>query len=224
MAELTLYIGNKNYSSWSLRAWLMLEQAGAAFDEVVLPLDEPGVRVPAILPHSPSGKVPALRHGELTIWESLAIGEYVAELFPEAKLWPEDRGARAVARAVSCEMATGFADVRANLPMNLRRKAPPRPLAEPVARQIARIQQIWRECRERYGAGGDFLFGRFTIADAMYAPIVTRFQTYSVEVDEVARGYMEAIEGLPAMQAWRAAALEEPQRIKAYEAIADGAS
>lgn len=223
MSDLTLYIGNKAYSSWSLRAWLPLRHIGAAFEEVMIPLDEPGVRVPAIHAHSPTGKVPALRHGDLTVWESLAIGEYVAELFPEAGLWPEDRAARAVARAASAEMATGFAELRAALPMNVRRKVPSRPLPEPVARHAARIQELWRSCRSRWGAGGDFLFGRFSIADAMYAPVVTRFETYGVEVDAVARGYMDAVLGLPAMRAWIAGAAEEPQRIKAYEAIADAA-
>lgn len=222
MSDLTLYIGNKSYSSWSLRAWLVLRQSGADFEEVVIPLDEPGVRVPAILAHSPTGKVPALRHGDLTIWESLAIGEYVAELFPAAGLWPEDRAARAIARAASAEMASSFPELRAALTMNVRRKAAPRPLSEPVARNVARIQEIWRDCRARFGQGGPFLFGRFSVADAMYAPVVTRFDTYGVEVDEGARAYMAAVLALPAMQDWFSAARLETRTIKAFEAIADG--
>lgn len=222
MADLTLYIANKNYSSWSLRPWLLLKQAGIDFEEVFIPLGEPGPdRGVRIRPHSPSGKVPALRHGSLVVWESLAIAEYVAELHPAAQLWPEDRAARAVARAVSAEMASGFSNMRAALSMNIRRKLTNYKVSDGAAVDVARVQEIWRTCRESYGQGGPFLFGRFSIADAMYAPVVTRFQTYGVAVDDGARAYMEAVSALPAMQAWVAAAHEEPHVIAAYEAITD---
>lgn len=223
MAELTLYIGNRAYSSWSLRPWLVLRQAEVDFDEVMIPLDEPGVRVPEILARSPSGKVPVLKHGELTIWESLAISEYVADMYPEARLWPASRGTRAIARAVSSEMASGFPAMRAALPMNVRRRVTGTHVSEPVARDIARVQAIWRDCRAHFGAGGEFLFGHFTIADAMYAPVVTRFDTYGVEVDAVSKKYMTAVLGLPAMKSWIAKARDETLVIKAYEAAFDAA-
>ncbi|AUX32524.1 MULTISPECIES: glutathione S-transferase family protein [Sorangium] len=219
MAELTLYIGNRSYSSWSLRPWLALKHAGAEFDEVVIPLRAPGVRTPEIQRHSPSGKVPALKHGALTIWESLAIAEYVAESFPEAKLWPEARDARAVARAVSAEMASSFAALRTALPMNVRRKIQGVAITEAASQDIARVQAIWNDCRSRFGQGGEFLFGRFSVADAMYAPVATRFDTYGVELDAVSRRYVAAILALPAMQEWIAKAREEPHIIEAYEAI-----
>ncbi|MGK4004839.1 glutathione S-transferase family protein [Sorangium sp. So ce1036] len=219
MAELTLYIGNRSYSSWSLRPWLALQHAGAAFDEVMLPLRGPGVRAPEIQRRSPSGKVPVLTHGALTIWESLAICEYAAELFPEARLWPEARDARAVARAVSAEMASGFAALRTALPMNVRRKIQGVAITEAASQDIARVQAIWNDCRSRFGQGGEFLFGRFGVADAMYAPVATRFDTYGVELDAVSRRYVATILGLPAMQAWIAKAREEPHLIEAYEAI-----
>jgi glutathione S-transferase len=223
MAELTLYIGNRAYSSWSLRPWLVLRQAEVDFDEVMIPLNEPGVRVPDIVARSPSGKVPVLKHGELTIWESLAICEYVAEMYPEARLWPASRGARAIARAVSSEMASGFAALRGALPMNVRRKIPGVAVPEAAARDIARVEAIWRDCRSHSGGGGEFLFGQFTITDAMFAPVVTRFATYGIEVDATARRYMAAVLGLPAMKSWVAKAREEPQTIASYEAVGGAA-
>ena len=219
MAELTLYIGNRTYSSWSLRAWLLLKQAGADFEEVVIPLGAPGTRTLEIQRYSPSGKVPALQHGALTIWESLAIAEYVAEIFPAAKLWPEPRDARAVARSVSAEMASSFAALRTALPMNVRRKIQGVAITEAAAQDIERIQAIWSDCRSRFGQGGEFLFGRFSVADAMYAPVATRFDTYGVELDAVSRRYVASILGLPAMKAWVAKAKEEPHIIEEYEAI-----
>jgi glutathione S-transferase len=217
MTKPTLYLGNKNYSSWSLRAWLVLKQSGLDFDEVVLPLRQPPFGTDEILKRSPSGKVPALQHGDLTVWESLAIAEYVAELAPEARLWPEDRAARAVARSISAEMATSFSALRTAMPMNLRREVTPLAPPPEVARDIARIQEIWRSTLRRFGRSGEHLFGRWTIADAMYAPVVTRFQTYGVEADGAARAYMRAASALPAMQAWVAAAREEPHVIAEYE-------
>lgn len=210
MSELILVIGNKRYSSWSLRPWLVLKQAGLAFQELMVTLRQPDTKL-RILEHSPSGKVPLLKHGELIVWESLAICEYLAELAPQARLWPQDAAARAVARAVSTEMHAGFAALRQVMSMDVCRIAPMAEVPADVAADIRRIQAIWNDCRRRFGPGGPFLFGRFSIADAMYAPVVTRFTTYGVAVDDVCRAYMEAIWALPAMREWQAAAeSEEP--------------
>ena len=216
MTDFTIYIGNKNYSSWSLRPWLALKRTGAAFDEVVIPLDEPTTRA-NILRYSPTGKVPALRHGEVTVWDSLAICEYLAEIFPEARLWPADTTARALARAASAEMHSGFAALRRHLPMNVRSSFPNRGVTPEVQADINRITALWRDCRKRFGAGGDMLFGEFTIADAMYAPVVTRFRTYRIELDEVAQSYVDAVCALPALQEWSTAAGNEPMIIESAE-------
>jgi glutathione S-transferase len=216
MADFTLYIGNKNYSSWSLRPWLALKHTGAAFDEVMIPLDEPTTKA-TILRHSPSGRVPALLHGELTVWDSFAICEYLAELFPEAKLWPEAKDARAVARAAASEMHSGFAALRGHLPMNIRSSFPNRGVTPEVQADVNRITVLWRDCRKRFGAGGDFLFGAFSTADAMFAPVVTRFRTYKIELDEVAQAYTDAVVALPAMQEWATAARNEPMVIESAE-------
>lgn len=216
MADLTIYLGNKNYSSWSLRGWLALKHTGAAFEEVVIPLNETSTRS-TILRHSPSGRVPALKHGELTVWDSLAIGEYLAERFPEAKLWPAHVEARAVARSVSAEMHSGFQALRQHLPMNVRSSFPNRGVTPEVQADIIRIGALWRDCRKRFGEGGPFLFGPFTIADCMYAPVVSRFRTYKIETEEVGQAYCDAIMALPAMQDWVAAATNEPMIIEEYE-------
>src|SRR5215472_1242133 len=216
MAEFTIYIGNKNYSSWSLRGWLMLKHTGAALDEVVIPLSEPSTRA-TILRHSPSGKVPALQHGDHLVWDSLAIGEYLAELHPPARLWPEEMKARSVARAVSAEMHAGFAPLRMHLPMNMRSSFPDRGVTPESQADINRITALWRECRSRFGAGGDFLFGHFTNADAMYAPVVSRFRTYKIALEEEAQRYADAIWALAAVQEWFAAARNEPMIIEAAE-------
>lgn len=216
MADFTLFIGNKNYSPWSLRAGLMLRHTGVAFDELVIPLYEPGSRT-ELLRHSPSGRVPALHHGALVIWESLAIGEYLAELFPDADLWPADRSARAVARAASAEMHSGFAALRAHLPMNMRSSFPNRGVTPEVQADINRITALWRDCRKTFAGTGRFLFDHFTIADAMYAPIASRFRTYKVELGSEAADYVEAIWALPAMQGWLAAARDEPMMIDGAE-------
>jgi glutathione S-transferase len=219
MADFKLYIGDKNYSSWSLRGWLMMKQCGAAFDEVIIPLEGPGTRTKAIQAYSPSGRVPALHHGDLVVWESLAIGEYLAEVFPEARLWPGDRAARAVARAVSAEMLSGFAALRSAMPMNVRRKELKLAITPAVADEIARIAAIWKECRRRFGKGGPFLFGAFSNADAMYAPVATRFLTYGVDVDAETRAYVDAVMGLPAMREWIEAARRETTVVEAYEKV-----
>lgn len=216
MAGLTIILGNKNYSSWSLRPWLVLEAAGATYDEIVIPLDQPGTRA-AILAQSPSGRVPCLRHGDVVVWDSLAICEYLNELFPEARLWPERREVRAVARAVSAEMHSGFQALRANLPMKLDASLPGKGRTPEVDADIARIVELWTDCRRRFGAGGPYLFGAWSVADAMYAPVVTRFRTYGVTLEGAAAAYADAAWERPAMQKWVAAARAETHRMKRYE-------
>jgi glutathione S-transferase len=216
MADFTIYIGNKNYSSWSLRAWLMMKATGEPFEEVLIPIYEPQSR-DEILRHSPSGKVPALVHGEVTVWESLAIGEYLAERVPAARLWPEDTAARAVARAVSQEMHAGFAHLRGHLPMNMRSSFPGRGMTEEAQADLNRIAALWRDCRKRFGAGGGFLFGHFTIADAMYAPVVSRLRTYKIDLEEEAQDYADSVWAHPPLQEWAAAARNEPMVIEEFE-------
>ncbi|MBI3517360.1 MAG: glutathione S-transferase family protein [Proteobacteria bacterium] len=216
MAEFTLYIGNKNYSSWSLRAWLVLRQAGVAFEEVLIPLRQPDTPE-KILRHSPSGRVPCLHHGDIVVWDSLAIGEYVADLFPHAQLWPTDPTARAVARGVAAEMHAGFAALRQNMPMNLRGAFPGKGLSPAVREDINRVTALWRDCRRRFAGHKPMLFGDFSIADAMYAPVVARFATYAVVLDEDARDYVRLILDLPAMQEWVEAAKQEPWTIPELE-------
>jgi glutathione S-transferase len=217
MADLTIYLGNKNYSSWSLRGWLMLKRTTVAFDEVVIPLDESSTRE-TILKFSPSGRVPALHHAGNVIWESLAIGEYLAEAFPSFDLWPKDPAARALARTVSTEMHAGFPALRQQLPMNIRSSFPGRDISAEAQSDINRVMSIWRDCRTRFGDGnGDFLFGHFTIADAMFAPVASRFRTYRIETEREAAAYCDALLGMPAMQEWTTAARNEPMIIEKYE-------
>lgn len=206
---LILIIGNKNYSSWSLRPWLVLRQSGLEFAEVRIPLDQPDTR-DRIRQYSPSSRVPALRHDDLTVWESLAICEYIAELAPDRPLWPADAPARAVARAVSAEMHSGFSDLRSQMPVDCRARRP-QTATPAVQRDIDRIVELWQTCRQQFGKTGDFLFGDFSIADAMYAPVVTRFVTYAVPLPPIAQAYVEAIEQFPAMQEWLTAAAAEPE-------------
>jgi glutathione S-transferase len=209
MSSFTLAIGNKNYSSWSLRAWLPLEHAGASYEETVIRLGEPGT-LARLLERSPSARVPVLVHDGVTIWDSLAIGEYLAETLPAAKLWPEDRTARAVARAVSAEMHSGFAGLRSCMPMNVRARMPGLGRTPASLRDIERVRAIWSDCRRRFGQGGPFLFGRFSIADAAYAPVVFRFRTYDVALGDAERAYSDAMLTLPAMQKWAREAEAEP--------------
>lgn len=211
MTQLTLVIGNKNYSSWSLRSWLAMKQSGLDFVEVRIPLDMPTTHQ-EIRRYSPSGRVPVLRDGELTVWESLAICEYVAERFAP-QLWPEDTAARAVARSVSAEMHAGFERLRESMPMDCRARLCLLGMNPHVQADIDRIIAIWHECRHSFGSCGEFLFGHFTIADAMFAPIVSRFITYEVKLDAVAQAYVEAVWALPAMQEWVAAASSEVESI-----------
>jgi len=217
MADLTIYLGNKNYSSWSLRPWLVLKQTTVAFDEVVIPLYQPTSKE-TVLKYSPSGRVPALKHGETIVWESLAICEYLAESFPNFDLWPRDPAARAVARAASNEMHSGFLALRRHFPMNIRSSFPNRERVPEAQADINRVMAIWRDCRTRFGEGkGDFLFGHFTIADAMYAPVVTRFRTYRVELEREADLYCDTITAMPAMLEWAAAARNEPMIVEQFE-------
>jgi len=203
-----LYIGNKNYSSWSLRAWLGLRVAGIDFEEKLIPLYTEEWHAKAEI-FSPSKKVPSLFDGRKTIWEALSILEYFADSRPDAMLWPLDLDVRAIARSVSLEMHGGFTALRSNMPMNLRKSLPGRGRGEGVEKDIARIGEIFKTCRAQYGQGGDFLFGHFSIADAMFAPVVTRFKTYGVSLDPVGNAYMEAILGLPEMVEWYRDALAE---------------
>jgi glutathione S-transferase len=208
VSKLQLIIGNKNYSSWSLRPWMAMTMAGIPFRETVIPLDTPET-AGLIAEHSRAGRVPVLHHGRHSVWESLAIMEYLAELFPEKHLWPKAVTARAIARSVSNEMHADFGALRNACPMNLRRQQKPVPLGEQAMKDVARIEHIWRDCRARFGKGGKFLFGRFSIADAMYAPVVTRFDTYLVTVADDTRAYMDTIMNTEAFLSWREAALKE---------------
>jgi glutathione S-transferase len=208
MSSLHLAIGNKNYSSWSLRPWMALSMADIPFTETVIPLDTPET-ARLIAEHSPAGRVPVLHHGKLAIWESLAIMEYLAEQFPEKQLWPETVPARAMARSVANEMHAGFTALRNACPMNLRRPRKSLPLNDSVLRDVRRIEEIWRESRAKHGKGGKFLFGKFSIADAMFTPVVTRFDTYAIDVADDTRAYMDAIMDTPAFRSWKDAALKE---------------
>ncbi len=207
--SLKLIIGNKNYSSWSLRPWIAMKVAGIAFEEKVIPLYEPGSRE-EILRYSPAGKVPVLIDGETVIWESLSILEYLAEKFPKAGLWPADSAARSHARVVSAEMHAGFVALRNACTMNFWLPPRPRPQSDEVLANVARIEAIWRDCRARFGGGGPFLFGRYGAADAMYAPVVARFHNYGLPVGREAHAYMDAVMALPAWIEWREAAFKEP--------------
>jgi glutathione S-transferase len=207
-----LHVGSKNYSSWSLRPYLALAMAGADFTDEVIVLDREDSRR-KILAVNPAGKVPVLHHDGVVVWDSLAICEYAAELYPAADLWPADRATRARARAISAEMHSGFAALRQNMPMDICSSRPGVGHTPEALADVARVQAIWRECRTApSAAGGPFLFGGFTIADAMFAPVTTRFTTYGVAVDDVARAYTAAIAELPPMRAWRAAAEREPKK------------
>jgi glutathione S-transferase len=209
VSALKLVIGNKAYSSWSLRPWLAMRVAGLPFEEELVRLSEPTSRE-TLLSHSPAGRVPVLKHGGQTVWDSLAILEYLAELAPDAGLWPADVEARALARSVSAEMHSGFQALRSHMPMNLRKSLPGKGRGRDVALDIERVLAIWTDCRTRYGALGPFLFGRFSAADVMYTPVATRFRTYAVELDDVSQAYVDAVLLRPAFVEWHEAALEEP--------------
>ena len=217
---LTLVIGNKNYSSWSMRPWLALRANNIPFEEVFIPLytDNPADKQ-RILSFSRAGKVPSLVDGDITVWDSLAIIEYLAERFPQAKLWPEDRAMRAHARSISAEMHSGFVPLRSECGMNLHRPVGAIALSADAKANVARVEEIWCDCRQRYGKGGPFLFGVLTGADAMYAPVVHRFRTYAIEVGAEARAYMETMMALPAFREWTEAGLAETLRIEKFENV-----
>jgi glutathione S-transferase len=210
-----LVIGNKNTSSWSLRPWLAMRHAGIAFSEIDIDLRAPDAKT-QILSHSPSGMVPALLVGDpaaggLVVWDTLAIIEYLAEAHPGARLWPADSRARAVARAVSAEMHSGFRELREHCPMDLLARTPRDALAAPVAADVRRIVAIWQDCRRRFGDAGPYLFGLFSAADAMYAPVASRFRTYIPDLaaygdDGTAAQYTATVFAHPAMREWQAAA------------------
>ena len=208
-----LVIGNKNYSSWSLRPWIAMKVLGLEFQELRIPLYGPASSE-EIRRYSPTGKVPCLVAGIARIWDSLAILEYLAERHP---LWPEDADARAVARSVSAEMHSGFAALRQHMSMNVRRRYPDKGRTPESMADVARIVALWSDCRERFGLGGDFLFGAFSAADAMYAPVVLRFRTYEVELPPACRAYADAMLELPAMREWIAAAERETESIEKFD-------
>ena len=206
---LKLIIGNKNYSSWSFRPWIAMKAANIPFEEEVISLDAADFKA-RLSRVSGTGKVPALIDGEIKIWESLAILEYLAEKFPKAQLWPADSAARAHARAIAAEMHAGFVPMRRALPMNMWRPVKRPALDADVQANVARIDAMWTDCRKCFGKAGPFLFGPFGAADAMYAPVVSRFHTYDVSVGEGARAYMQAVMNLPAWAQWKAAGVKEP--------------
>jgi glutathione S-transferase len=221
MADFTLYLGNKAYSSWSLRGWLACKLAGMPFDEAVH--DMAAADWPQwVRGISPSAKVPVLKHGERVIWESIAIAEYLAELFPTAGMWPEDAAARAQARVISAEMHAGFVELRKAMWMNTRRRFTGKGRTPGALADIARIVTLWRSTREGFGAGGPFLFGRrLTVADAMYAPVASRFITWEPELPDDAKAYVAAVWDHPLLQEWRKAADAETWTNPRYETPGD---
>jgi glutathione S-transferase len=215
---LRLVIVNKRYSSWSFRPWILMRHFNIPFSEVVIPMAQETTRAD-ILYYSPSAKCPCLQDGSITVWDSLAIIEYLAETFPDLAIWPRDRAARAWARALTAEMHSGFGAVRSNLPMNLWRQPRPIPLAPEVIADVTRIEAAFAEARNEFGMGGDFLFGDFCAADAMFAPVVSRFHTYAIDVSPATRNYMDAVMTLPAFKDWQTGADAEPWHIARYDAI-----
>jgi len=216
MPQLQLVIANRNYSSWSLRAWLVLERVRAPFTEVVIPLRQPGTDA-EIRRYSPSGRLPVLLSGSAVIWDSLAIAEHLAEKFAGSRLWPADPDARALARSVCAEMHSGFSALRQTLPMNIRRRRPGGFNAPSVQQDVKRITQIWTELRRQYGTGGPFLFREWGIADAFFTPIAARFRSYDVPLPPEAAAYREALLSWPAFRKWEAEAEREPWTIPEYE-------
>ncbi|PJI48993.1 MAG: glutathione S-transferase [Pseudomonas sp.] len=206
--SLTLIIGSKNVSSWSLRGWLAMQLTGAEFEEILIPLGGQDT-ARRIREHSPSGKVPALKCEHGLIWDSLSIAEYLAERFPEAHLWPRGEAARALARTVCAEMHSGFMALRSNMPMDLQRNQPLAEVPEAVEADIARVVELWSLCRQQFGQDGPFLFGHASIADAFYAPVATRLRSYCVTLPIEAQNYVDAIYAWPAFRPWLDAAMVE---------------
>lgn len=216
MDKLVFVTGNKAYSSWSMRPWLALRAAGMGFEEIVVSLYVPGYKQ-KLLAHSPTGKVPVLIHGKRTVWDSLAICEYLAEQFPAAKLWPEDIEARAVARSASAEMHSGFTAIRSGMPFNCRAVGRHVLDSPELSAEVRRVQNLWRECRERYGKGGPWLFGHFSVADCMYIPVALRFVTYGTTLDMTASAYLQTVQQHPPVQDWISAARQEQEVIESSE-------
>jgi glutathione S-transferase len=215
---LKLVIGNKNYSSWSMRPWLLLTRFGIPFETVQIWLYQPDTWE-QIKRYSSSGLVPCLIDGERRIWDSLAIVEYLAEKFPKQPLWPRDPDARATARAVTAEMHAGFTELRRHMPMNIRNRYPGKGRNDAVDRDIGRIQALWDECLQRFGSGGKYLFGEFCIADAFYAPVVFRFATYDVKLSGAAAGYVERMLATPALQQLAREAAGEGHALPVYDEL-----
>lgn len=211
-----IFLANKLYSSWSMRPWLVMRHFGIAFEETVIPLRQDDTRM-RILRYSPSGKLPVLTDGDIAVWDSLAIIHYLAELYPEKSIWPNDQTARACALAISAEMHSGFPALRKACPMNLGKRFENRGFGTEVDSDVARITDLVVDARSRFGARGPFLFGEFSAADAMYAPVIARLDGYRFDVSNTIKPYMDAIQGLPSYQDWRSAALKEPWVIEAYE-------
>jgi glutathione S-transferase len=217
MSGMVLVVGNKNYSSWSLRAWLTMKVLGLAFEEQRVSLYVEGAKE-RLLGYSPAGKVPILIDGARHVWDSLAILEYLAESHPS--LWPAAAGARALARSISAEMHSGFAALRQHMCMNIRKRLPGKGRTPETLADVARIVAMWSDCRARFGAGGPFLFGGFTAADAMYAPVVLRFRTYEVQLPPACRAYADAVLALPALGEWIDAAQREAETLAQFEMYA----
>lgn len=220
MNTLKIIIGEKNYSSWSLRGWLAVAHTCLDFEEMALPLDTPEF-YDRIAELNPSRKVPALYHGDVLVWDSLAIMDYCARIAPEQYWWPEDMAAFARAKSVTAEMHSGFPHLRAHAPMNMRGRWSGLSVADNVQTDIDRVLTIWSECREQFGKGGDFLFGGFSAADMMYAPVVSRLTTYNIEVSPVVAAYMEAVRTYPSYKRWYDAALREKAIVRADEIAPD---
>ena len=210
-----LVIGNRNYSSWSLRAWLHLAASGIPFETVRLTLYSGGEWKQALLNHAPSGRVPVLIDGDTTVWDSLAIMEYISEQNAAAIGWPQSSAARAHARSICAEMHSGFLALRDELPQNIRARSPLQrsELSQACGQQLARIEEIWSDCRRRYGGGGEWLFGDMSIADIMYAPVALRLVTYALDVDGPARSFVDAVRQHPAVQQWCTDAAAEKETI-----------
>jgi glutathione S-transferase len=216
----SLIIGQKNYSSWSLRPWLVLRWGGIPFASTEVPLDQPGYGTQSIamlLALTPNGTVPALQTDELTIWDSLAIAEWAAEQRPE--LWPAHPAARAIARSVTAEMHSGFAALRRDLPMNIQRRCPAQPWPDDTRRSLARVEALFTDCRSRFGAGGPWLFGRRSIADAFYAPVATRLRTYSVPLPPIAQAWCDTVLADADFLEWEEAAVPDSWDSDGYPLI-----
>lgn len=211
-----LIIGNKNYSSWSLRPWLLMKEKGISFKETKIPLYIEGSEE-ELLKYSSSGKVPALLDGEITVWDSLSICEYVNEEYPDIGCWPKKKDQRALARSVSHEMHSGFFEIRNTLHMNCRKKIKYSSISIELERDIERVCEIWRMCRASCTEPGGYLFGSFSIADAMYAPVVLRFESYGIEVGDIERKYMDVILANPSLESWVAEGINEEEYIEECE-------